>query len=236
MSSPTPVLSPAQLALYFDHTLLKPEASSAEIDRLCDEATRYGFFSVCINSSYVRQAAQKLAGSHVKVVSVVGFPLGACTTETKVFETQTARNHGAQEIDMVLAIGALKEGRAEDVLEDIRQVVLAAGTLPVKVILETCLLTQEEKSLACRLSQQAGAAFVKTSTGFSKSGATREDILLMRRAVGAHVGVKASGGIRTLAQTLEMITAGANRIGASAGVQILDEYRQGSAPAGEGAY
>lgn len=202
---------------YFDHTLLKPEAGEADIRRLCTEAREHELYAVCVNSCYVSLCAEELAGSEVKIAAVVGFPLGSCDTATKVFETTSAVDHGAQEIDMVLQVGALKEGRDEYVLADIKAVVDAAreGEAIVKVILETCLLSDEEIIRACKLSQKAGAAFVKTSTGFNAAGATVEQVALMRKTVGDNMQVKASGGIRDKEKALAMIQAGADRIGAS---------------------
>ncbi|RME76879.1 MAG: deoxyribose-phosphate aldolase [Chloroflexi bacterium] len=208
-----------------DHTLLKPEATTDQIRRLCGEAREYGFAAVCINPTHVELAAQLLEGSPVKVCTVVGFPLGATTTAVKVFETEQVTAAGATEVDMVINIGALKEGNADLVEQDIAAVVNAAhqnGAI-CKVIIETCLLTDEEKVLACRLSEKAGADFVKTSTGFAGGGATAEDVALMRQTVGPAVQVKAAGGIRTLADAQKMVAAGATRLGASAGVSIAKE-------------
>lgn len=210
---------------YFDHTILKPEATEADVVKLCGEAKEYGFYAVCVNSGYVPLAAELLDGTDVKIASVVGFPLGACSTEVKAFETEYACSEGADEIDMVVHVGALKEKRYDYVREDIATVVAVALEYDaiVKVILETCLLTDEEIVKACELSREAGAAFVKTSTGFSKEGATAHHVALMRKTVGKDLRVKASGGIRDLAKTLEMIEAGADRIGASASVEIFKE-------------
>jgi deoxyribose-phosphate aldolase len=207
---------------YIDHTLLKAEATEADIRKLCSEAVEYDFYAVCVNSCYVSLAVRELAGSQVKVASVVGFPLGAAHTAAKVCETEIAVSEGAEEIDMVLNVGALKEGRYNFVEDDIRAVVQAAakeGAI-VKVILETCLLTDNEVIKACQLSKDAGAAFVKTSTGFSTGGATAHHVKLMKDTVGDALQVKASGGIRDKAKALEMIEAGADRIGASASVAI----------------
>jgi len=207
---------------YFDHTNLKPEATEADIVKLCAEAREYGFYAVCVNSSYVALAAAELAGSDVKIASVVGFPLGACDTATKVFEAKSAIEAGASEIDMVIHIGALKENRIDYVLTDIISVVEACGDKAiVKVILETCLLTDDEIREGCLLSKNAGAAFVKTSTGFSTCGATAHHVGFMKQIVGSTMQVKASGGIRDLKTALEMIRAGADRIGASASVSIM---------------
>lgn len=211
------------LAQKIDHTLLRPDATEAEISRLCDEAREYKFFSVCVNPYWVAYCANALEGSPVKVCTVVGFPLGATTTAAKQLEATTATAHGATEIDMVLNIGALKSGLLSDVETDIRGVAEAThkGGAILKVIFETCLLTDIEKEHACRLSVAAGADFVKTSTGFSKGGATVEDIALMRRMVGPRIGVKASGGVRTYDDAIRMINAGASRIGASSSIAIV---------------
>lgn len=212
------------LSKYIDHTLLKPEAEKEQVEKLCHEAIEYKFASVCVNSCHAPMVSKMLSGSGVLTCCVVGFPLGAMLTEAKAFETQAAVAAGAQEIDMVINIGALKDGDTELVYNDIAAVVKAAGDkAAVKVIIETCLLSDEEKVKACELSQKAGAHFVKTSTGFSKDGATVHDIALMRKTVGADMGVKASGGIRNLKTALSMIEAGASRIGASAGVGIIKE-------------
>ena len=216
------------LARMTDHTLLKPDATEADIERICREAIQNEFATVCVNSAFVDLAARLLKGSSTSPIAVVGFPLGAALTSSKVFETQEAIWHGAREIDMVLAVGLLKSGHPDRVQDDIRQVVEAAAPYPVKVILETCLLTREEKILACKLAQAAGAAFVKTSTGFGSAGATVADISLMRETVGPKMGVKASGGIRTLKDAISMIQAGANRLGLSASVAILNEFKTGS--------
>jgi len=216
------------LNLYFDHTVLKPETTEADVIKLCNEAREYGFYAVCVNSSYVPFASELLEGSDVRVACVVGFPLGACSTDTKVFETEWAAQNGAEEIDMVIHVGALKGGRFEYVMKDIKAVVDAAAKqgAVVKVILETCLLTDDEVVKACELSRDAGAAFVKTSTGFSKEGATVHHVALMKKTVGDALQVKASGGIRDLKKTMDMIQAGADRIGASASVEILKESRK----------
>ncbi|MDT9757043.1 deoxyribose-phosphate aldolase [Heyndrickxia coagulans] len=213
----------ANLAAYIDHTLLKPEATEKDILKLTAEAAQYHFASVCIHPYWVKLATRELAGTGVKVCTVIGFPLGATTAETKAFETKKAIGDGADEIDMVINIGALKSGNTEAVEADIRAVVEAAQGKLVKVIIETCLLTNEEKELACRLAVKAGAHFVKTSTGFSTGGATIEDVKLMRQTVGDKAGVKASGGIHTKAEAEAMIEAGATRIGASSGVKIVSE-------------
>lgn len=212
-----------RLAAKIDHTLLKPDATSEEIKRVCEEAIKYSFATVCVNSSFIAQVAELLKGSPVKPIAVVGFPLGAAATATKAFEAREAIRVGAQEIDMVINIGALRDKNYSLVLEDILKVVEASHPHPVKVILETSSLSQEEKIIGCALSKAAGAAFVKTSTGFGAGGATAEDIALMRRVVGPEMGVKASGGIRTYEDATKMIAAGANRIGASASVAIVTQ-------------
>ena len=212
---------PADVAPYIDHTLLKPEATRAEIEQLCDEAAKYGFYSVCVNPYWVPLCAKLLRGKTVKVCNVLGFPLGATDSRTKGFEARNAIEQGAAEVDMVINIGALKSRDLKAVEEDIRSVVRASrATTVVKVIIETCLLTDEEKVLACEISKKAGAHFVKSSTGFSKGGATAKDIALMRRVVGPSMGVKASGGVRTYEDAKLMIESGATRIGASASVKI----------------
>lgn len=211
------------LARMIDHTLLKPDATADMIAQLCFEARKYHFASVCVNPTHVKLCAALLRGTDVKVCTVIGFPLGATSTEVKVFETKNALKDGATEIDMVINIGALKAGDNQFVAHDIREVVAvghAAGAL-VKVIIETALLTDEEKIVACLLAKEAGANFVKTSTGFSGGGATVHDITLMRRTVGPDIGVKASGGIHTHEDAEQMVAAGANRLGASAGVKII---------------
>ncbi len=214
-----------KVASTIDHTLLKPEASRDDVLKICEEGARYGFASVCINPIWVREAACALRGSGVKVCTVIGFPLGANTPDTKAFEARRAIFDGASELDMVLNIGALKSGDDEMVLRDIKGIVEVAHEADslCKVILETALLTDDEKVKACLLSKQAGADFVKTSTGFSKGGATVADIELMRRAVGSAMGVKASGGVKDYQQAQDMIRAGATRIGASVGVKIYQE-------------
>lgn len=211
----------ADLAKFIDHTLLKADATDADVERLCDEARRFGFASVCVNSRFVPLAVRILRGSGVRTVSVVGFPLGAMATAAKSFEAQQAVLEGAEEIDMVLAVGALKQGDIEAVTDDIRAVVQASDSVPVKVILETGLLDDDEKIAACAAAKAAGAAFVKTSTGFGPGGATEADVALMRREVGDALGVKASGGIRTTDDARRMIAAGANRLGCSASVAIV---------------
>ena len=210
-----------ELNKYIDHTLLKPEATEEQILKLCDEALEYEFYSVCVNSCHVPLAVDKLSGSDVKVAAVVGFPLGAMSTSSKVFEAREAVEAGASEIDMVINIGALKEGRYEYVLHEIAALVDVCPCL--KVIIETCLLTDEEIVKACELAAAAGADFVKTSTGFSTGGATAEAVSLMRNTVGDKAKIKASGGIRTLADAKKFIELGADRLGCSAGVQIMKE-------------
>jgi len=222
--------SPKDIATLIDHTNLKANSTEADIKRLCQEAMEHRFYSVCVNPCYVkfcqsffdRQVARR-GGSQSRplVITAIGFPLGASTTATKVFETKDAIQNGAQEIDMVLNVSAVKSDQQDSVLKDIQSVVEAAGDIPVKVILETCYLTDKEKILACVLSKSAGAAFVKTSTGFGTGGATADDIKLMRKTVGPEMGVKASGGIRDLKTVIEMIVAGANRLGLSESVNII---------------
>ncbi|MBP2017289.1 deoxyribose-phosphate aldolase [Symbiobacterium terraclitae] len=212
----------AQLAKLIDHTMLRPDATEAQIRTLCAEAREHGFMSVCVNPHWVPLCRDLLSGTDVLVCTVIGFPLGANRSEIKAVEAEDAVARGAREVDMVINIGALKSGQHDVVLSDIRAVVEAvSGEARVKVIIETGLLTDEEKVTACRLAQEAGADFVKTSTGFGHGGATVADVALMRRTVGPAMGVKASGGVRDLATALAMVEAGANRIGASAGVAIL---------------
>ena len=213
------------LAHMIDHTLLKPEASQDQIAQLCHEARKYGFASVCVNPTNAKICAQLLKGSGVPVCVVVGFPLGATPTEVKVFETQQAIRDGASEVDMVINVGALKSKDYELVEQDVASIARAchAGDAILKVIIEAALLTDEEKVIACQLAKVAGADFVKTSTGFGPGGATVEDVALMRRVVGPRMGVKAAGGIRSYADAQKMIAAGASRIGASAGVKIVQE-------------
>lgn len=212
-----------EIAQMIDHTLLKPDATSAQIEQICDEAKTYNFASVCVNPTHVRACAEMLEGAAPKVCTVIGFPLGASSSIVKSYETDAAIQDGADEIDMVINIGALKDGNNELVLDDITGVVETAhakGKL-VKVIIETALLSDAEKEKACLLAKEARADFVKTSTGFAGGGATVEDVALMRRVVGAEMGVKASGGVRSLADAEAMIAAGATRLGASAGVKIV---------------
>jgi len=225
-NTPEPKITvPADLARLIDHTLLKPEATYNEIERLCFEAKEHGFASVCVNLAYVHLAARLLGDGPVKVCTVVGFPLGATTYKVKAEEAKEAVANGAAEIDMVINLGALKSGFYNLVYQEIKAVVESASCQALtKVIIETCFLNNEEKIKACLLAQYAGADFVKTSTGFGKAGATTEDVALMRQVVGRELGVKASGGIRDLAAAEAMIKAGADRIGASAGVKIMKEF------------
>ncbi|GAB4306369.1 MAG: deoxyribose-phosphate aldolase [Promethearchaeota archaeon] len=218
----------AKLAKLIDHTILKPEATPAQVKQVCREAVEYGFASVCVNPAYVPLVVTELAGSGIPACSVVGFPLGATPPDVKAAEASWVVSHGAREVDVVINVGMLKVGALDAVRGDVRSVVVASkragsGDVVVKVIIETCLLTREEKVLACQLARQAGAEFVKTSTGFNSGGATVEDVRLMRETVGDSMGVKASGGIRTLQAALSMIEAGASRLGASAGVSIVNE-------------
>ncbi len=208
---------------YIDHTLLKPEATEEQVIKICDEAKKYEFASVCVNTYYTLLVSKQLEGTNVKTCVVIGFPLGATTKEVKAFETKQAIENGAQEIDMVINIGALKDKKYDAVRDDIKAVVEAAKDKAlVKVILETCLLTKDEIVKACELSKEAGVDFVKTSTGFSTGGATVEDVKLMRETVGSEIGVKASGGVRTTEDAEAVIAAGANRIGASASIAIVN--------------
>lgn len=211
-----------KLEKYIDHTILKAETTEEQVKIICDEAKEHGFMSVCVNACYAEYVSGQLKGTDVKTCVVVGFPLGSTLSEVKAFETKAAIEKGADEIDMVINVGALKDKKDDYVLQDIKAVVEAAnGKALVKVIIETCLLTEEEKVRACQLSVKAGADFVKTSTGFSTGGATVEDIALMRKTVGPDLGVKASGGIRNFADSKAMIDAGATRIGASKSVAII---------------
>ncbi len=215
------------IASFIDHTFLKPDASKNTIEKICGEALEYGFKTVCINPSNLRLAVQMLKESGVMPITVIGFPLGATFTESKVFETEKAVEYGAKEIDMVINVGALKSKDYNAVFEDIRSVVNRSNPLPVKVIIETSLLSEDEKIIASTLCVKAGAAFVKTSTGFSASGATFEDLRLIRTVVKGNAKIKASGGVRTLKDALTMISAGADRIGASSSVQIIKEFTKG---------
>jgi deoxyribose-phosphate aldolase len=212
---------PGDLAALIDHTILKPDATAAQVQKICAEAVQHHFRSVCVNPIFVKLVARELAGTGVTTCSVVAFPFGATTTAAKAAETRQAVADGAGEIDMVIAIGAMKAGEHDYVRRDIAEVKRACGAALLKVIIETCLLTDAEKEVVCRLAQEAGADFVKTSTGYSTGGATVEDVTLMRRVVGSQMGVKASGGVRTFAQALAMVQAGATRIGASAGVAMV---------------
>lgn len=210
------------LAKYMDHTILKAEASTEQVKKICEEAIQYGFASVCVNPCYAGFVREQLKGTDTKTCVVIGFPLGANTKEVKAFETVDAIKNGAQEVDMVINIGAVKDKNYEAVKEDIEAVVKAADKKAiVKVIIETCLLTDEEKVKVCEISKAAGADFVKTSTGFSTSGAKAEDVALMRKTVGEEMGVKASGGIRNYETAAKMIAAGASRLGVSASVEII---------------
>jgi len=222
-----PPLTPAALAACIDHTLLKPDATPADIERLCAQAVRFGFKAVCVNPWHLSLAVRCLRNSAPAAITVAGFPLGASQTLVKAREAGLAVEQGAAEVDMVLNIGALKAGEMALVRQDIFEVVQACGPAPVKVILETCLLTDAEKELACRLAVDAGAAFVKTSTGFASGGATEADVRLLRGIVGPQIGVKASGGIRTLDDALRMLAAGADRLGASASVRMITELTTG---------
>lgn len=220
-TGPANVQTGDELARCIDHTLLRADATREDIERVCDEAREHGFATVCVNGSHVALAARLLSGTPTRAIAVVGFPLGAMTTAAKAFEAREAVGNGAAEIDMVIHIGALKSRDYRTVLEDIEEVVRAARPAPVKVILETSQLTTDEKIAGCVLSKAAGAAFVKTSTGFGGGGATVEDVELMRRIVGAEMGVKASGGVRSLEDARKLLAAGANRLGASASVAIV---------------
>ncbi len=214
-------LPPAALAKYIDHTLLAPDACVDQIKTLCDEAREHGFYSVCVNSGQVPYVASCLTDKSVVICAVVGFPLGAGLSDTKAFEAERAIAAGAGEIDMVLNIGWLKDGLLDAVRDDIAQVQKACGAVPLKVILETCLLNDAQKVQACEICRDLGVAFVKTSTGFSRSGATVEDVALMRKTVGADIGVKASGGVRDYPTAVKMIEAGATRLGSSSGIAIV---------------
>lgn len=235
-------LTAAQLAQMIDHTLLKPEAQEEQVRALCAEALEYSFASVCVNPTWVPLCAELLAGSPVKTCTVIGFPLGATLPAVKVYEVEQVADLGAQEVDMVLNVGRLRDGDIHAVYRDISEVADAAHDrgLILKVIIETALLTRDQKVAACVCAQQAEADFVKTSTGFSGGGATAADIALMRAVVGAATGVKAAGGIRTAEDALRMVAAGANRIGASAGVRIVQDFASGlterAEPAGGDSY
>ena len=211
-----------KLNKYIDHTILKPETTQEQVEKILSEAKEYDFASVCVNPTWVSLAAESLEDSDVKVCTVIGFPLGANTSAVKAFETEDAIANGADEIDMVINVGALKAGNDALVLDDIKAVVDASGDKLVKVIIEACLLTDDEKVRACQLSKEAGADYVKTSTGFSTGGATVADVALMRKTVGPDMGVKASGGARSYEDAIAFIEAGASRIGASSGVAIMN--------------
>lgn len=213
--------TPGQMARLIDHTLLRPDAVLEDFQRLCTEAVKHGFHSVCVPGSRVVQAVHLLDGSDVKVAAVVGFPLGSTDGDAKRYETETVIDLGAQEIDLVLNIGRLKDGDDRYVLRELRDVVEAAESIPVKVILECCLLTEDEKRRACSLAVESGAKFVKTSTGFGSGGATVADVVLLRSCVGPKIGVKAAGGIRDWASAVALVEAGATRLGTSAGPAIL---------------
>ena len=218
------MLTASEMAKYIDHTVLKPEADQTAFDKLCEEAGEYRFKAVCVNSNRVWYVAKKLHGTGVEICSVVGFPLGAMDSRAKAFEAQVAVENGATELDMVMNIGALKSGDIKTVEKDVQAVRTAVPRPAIlKVIIETCLLSDEEKILACNLAKNAGADFVKTSTGFSTGGAVVEDIALMRKTVGPDMGVKASGGIKNWNDAISMIEAGANRLGVSSGVAIIQD-------------
>lgn len=229
--SNTEVTDSKKLAFLIDHTILRPDATKSEVLEFCSQARTHGFRSVCVNSLYVPIVAEALAGSEVRACAVVGFPLGAMPSKVKAAETALACANGADEIDMVISVGVLKDGDHEAVGADIAAVRAACVGKVLKVIIETCLLNDEEKRVACRLAKETGADFVKTSTGFSTSGATTADVALMREAVGPELGVKASGGVRTIEAAQAMIAAGATRIGTSSGIALVTQ----TAPAG-GAY
>jgi deoxyribose-phosphate aldolase len=220
-------ISAEKLASMIDHTLLKPEATPAEIEQICKEAIEFDFASVCINPSFVMLAKERLRGSNVKVCTVIGFPLGATTTNSKIHEAEEAIASGAQEVDMVINIGRLKSRDYDYVENEIREIANLSHSKSVitKVIIETCLLTDEEKEKACLLAKNAAADFVKTSTGFGKGGATTEDVALMRKVVGSGMGVKASGGVRSYGDAIRMIGSGATRLGTSSGVKIILENK-----------
>jgi deoxyribose-phosphate aldolase len=215
-------VNPADLSKYIDHTVLHADTTRETIKRFCSEAMEYDFVSVCINPTHIRYAVELLKGSNVKVCTVIGFPLGANTPEVKAFETGNAIANGAQEVDMVINIGAVKDGDYDLVARDIKAVIdAAAGKALVKVIIETCLLTNEEKVKVCSIAKEMGSDFVKTSTGFSKGGATIEDVALMKKVVGSEMGVKASTGIRTTEMVVQLFNAGAARFGTSSGIKIV---------------
>ena len=215
-----------QLERMIDSTNLRPDATTEDIKKLCRDAKKYNFASVCVNPCFVSLAADLLISVEVKVCTVIGFPLGTATPESKVFEAKDAVRNGADEIDMVINIGALKDKKYEIVKKEIKDIVDVVGKVVVKVIIETCYLTDEEKIKACLIAKEAGAHFVKTSTGFGPKGATAEDVALMRKTVGPNMGIKASGGIRTIDDAVKMINAGANRIGTSRAVEIVEGIEQ----------
>ncbi len=218
-------MNKAELIRMIDHTLLNPEATPGDVKRVCEEAREFGFFSVCVNTHYVPLVASELVDSEIAVCSVAGFPLGAVDSKVKAYEARRVVEEGGDEVDMVLNVGALKAGQIRLVQDDIAGVVEACGGRLVKVIIEAALLSDQEKQKACELAIAAGASFVKTSTGFGPPGATTEDVRLMREAVGTDFGVKASAGIRTASFALDLVEAGANRIGTSTGVRIVEELR-----------
>ncbi len=224
IDKPKPIQKSLDLAPLIEHTLLKPEATHMDVMRLCDEVKQFNFRGVCVNPVLVKEAQKQLTGTDCSVITVVGFPLGANVTATKVEETKHVIELGANEVDMVIPIGALKEGDYRTVWQDIRTVVEAAGAIPVKVIIEAGLLEETEKMAACLLAERAGAAFVKTSTGFSSRGATVEDVKLMKIVVGDRLGIKAAGGIRDFQTARTLVEAGATRLGCSASVAIVTEY------------
>ncbi|WGE89166.1 deoxyribose-phosphate aldolase [Actinobacillus arthritidis] len=221
-------MKPNEIAKFIDHTALTAEKTEQDILRLCDEAVENQFFSVCINSGYIPLAKQKLASSNVKICTVVGFPLGANLSSVKAFEAKEAIKAGAEEVDMVINVGLIKSNKWEAVKADIQEVLRACEGALLKVILETCLLTKEEIVKACEICRELNVGFVKTSTGFNRGGATIEDITLMRKTVGSEIGVKASGGVRDTETALAMIKAGATRIGASAGIAIINGLKDNS--------
>jgi deoxyribose-phosphate aldolase len=221
-ASAVPAPLPSELARFIDHTLLKPEATEEQVNTLCDEAAKYHFHSVCVNSSWAAHCARRLGGTGVKTCAVVGFPLGAMDSRAKAFEARTAVANGAQEIDMVMNVGAMKAKNVKLVREDMLSVRRACRAgIVLKVILETCMLSDEEKVLACQIARDVEADFVKTSTGFNKAGATVADVALMRRTVGQKMGVKAAGGVRSFEDAMAMIRAGATRLGTSSGTLIV---------------
>jgi deoxyribose-phosphate aldolase len=221
-SSGNEIKTPADVAHYIDHTLLKPDATEDQIKKICEEAVKYSFYSVCVNSSWVEYCTKKLRGTKVKVCAVVGFPLGATDSRTKAYETRNAIENGADEIDMVVNVGALKNGDLKTVEVDLRAVLIACrSTTITKAIIETCLLTDEEKVIVSQLVKKVGYNFVKTSTGFSTTGATAHDVALIRRTIGPKMGIKAAGGIHNFEEALLMIKSGATRLGCSSSVKIV---------------